>query len=120
MTRLRPQSAGKAESLFVANLKPFSTASAHCRQRGAGAAALLVSRSSLFTGSPLSWKMTAEGITFHGPHHRARALRPALPVLRRHREAAEGDQSQDHAGRPIGARAGWARPTWPHVERRIR
>jgi hypothetical protein len=27
MTRLRPQSAGKAESLFVANLKPFSTAS---------------------------------------------------------------------------------------------
>jgi 2-oxoglutarate dehydrogenase complex dehydrogenase (E1) component-like enzyme len=27
MTRLRPQSVGKAESLFVTNLKPFSTAS---------------------------------------------------------------------------------------------
>src|SRR3954469_18691004 len=31
MTRLRPQSVGKAESLFVANLKPFSTASVNRR-----------------------------------------------------------------------------------------
>jgi len=34
MTRLRPQSAGKAESLFVANLKPFSTASTRTGFRG--------------------------------------------------------------------------------------
>src|SRR3954447_7163373 len=32
MTRLRPQSVGKAESLFVANLKPFSTASVKRRR----------------------------------------------------------------------------------------
>src|SRR5215510_11526155 len=33
MIRLRPHRVGKAESLFVENLKPFSTASANTRHR---------------------------------------------------------------------------------------